>query len=170
METIAWDPDSYKAFGIRQICNAFSIPCCKKTKPVKNGIQHLILDDTLLTKCGKVMEGVGRLWYHVVHLIGMMKMGDAKYNCQGVELNSGELLQRLCKKSKRCRKLKSNYIHIEVIYKGFPVKLFFSRFGKRAKWHLILHHRFKPGLPDHDEALPGALDYKKCILRNLNNY
>ena len=40
-----------------------------------------------------------------VHLIGMMKMGNAKYNCQGVELNSGELLQRLCKKSKRCRKL-----------------------------------------------------------------
>lgn len=73
-----------------------------------------------------------------VHLIGMMKMGNAKYNCQGVELNSGELLQRLCKKSKRCRKLKSNYIHIEVIYKEFPVKLFFSRFGKRAKWHLIL--------------------------------
>ena len=27
---------------------------------------------------------------------------------------------------------------MDVVYKGFPVKLFFSRFGKRAKWHLIL--------------------------------
>lgn len=243
METIAWE----KLLG--KFVTRFLFLVAKKTKPVKNGIQYLILDDTLLPKCGKVMEGVGRLWDHVTHrselgyrllqlglydgksflplnfsfhrekgknkekpfgltqrelkakytkcrstgspgakriakldeskiesgikmitkackklpisyllmdswftcqemlacakdakvyLIGMMKMGNAKYNCQGVELNSGELLQRLCKKSKRCRKLKSNYIHIEVIYKGFPVKLFFSRFGKRAKWHLIL--------------------------------
>lgn len=243
METIAWE----KLLG--KFVKRFLFLVAKKTKPVKNGIRYLILDDTLLPKCGKVMEGVGRLWNHVthrselgyrllqlglydgksflpldfsfhrekgknqerpygltprewkaqynkcrsegspgarrvarldaskietgikmiakackklpityllmdswftcqrmlecakdakVHLIGMMKMGNAKYTYQGTELNSGELLQRLCKKAKRCRKLKSSYIHMEVVYKGFPVKLFFSRFGKRAKWHLIL--------------------------------
>lgn len=243
METIAWE----KLLG--KFVKRFLSLVAKNTKPVKDGAQYLILDDTLLAKCGKVMEGVGRLWDHVahrsvlgyrllqlgyydgksflpldfsfhrekgknqekpygltprewkaqyskcrlsgspgarrvvkldaskietgikmiakackklpvtyllmdswftcqrmlecakdakVHLIGMMKMGNAKYTYQGSELNSGELLQRLCKKAKRCRKLKSNYIHIQVIYKGFPVQLFFSRFGKRAKWHLIL--------------------------------
>ncbi|MBA3901440.1 MAG: transposase [Bacteroidetes bacterium] len=243
METIAWE----KLLG--KFVKRFLFLVAKNTAPVKNGPRYLILDDTLLPKRGKVMEGVSRLWNHVthrselgyrllqlglydgksflplnfsfhrekgknkekpygltrqeskdqynkcrakgspgarrvdildaskietgikmitkackklqisyllmdswftcqrmlecakdanVHLIGMMKMGNANYSYKGTELNSGELLQRLCKKSKRCRKLKSNYIQVEVVYKGFPVKLFFSRFGKRAKWHLIL--------------------------------
>lgn len=27
---------------------------------------------------------------------------------------------------------------VDVSYKGYPVRLYFSRFGKRGKWHLIL--------------------------------
>ncbi len=27
---------------------------------------------------------------------------------------------------------------MQVMYKDYPVKLFFSRFGRRGKWHLIL--------------------------------
>lgn len=109
--------------GIKMITKA-----CKKLP-----VSYLLMDSWFtcqkMLACAKDVKA---------HLIGMMKMGNAKYTYEDLELNSGELLQRLCKKSKRCRKLKSNYIHIEAIYKGFPVQLFFSRFGKRAKWHLIL--------------------------------
>lgn len=61
METIAWE----KLLG--KFVMRFLFLVAKKTKPVKNGIQYLILDDTLLPKCGKVMEGVDRLWNHVTH-------------------------------------------------------------------------------------------------------
>ena len=50
METIAWE----KLLG--KFVMRFLFLVAKKTKPVKNGIQYLILDDTLLPKCGKVME------------------------------------------------------------------------------------------------------------------
>ncbi|MEJ7681472.1 MAG: transposase [Segetibacter sp.] len=39
---------------------------------------------------------------------------------------------------KRCRKLKASYLVMEAMYKEYPVKLFFSRFGQKGKWHLIL--------------------------------
>jgi hypothetical protein len=109
--------------GIKMIAKA-----CKKLK-----VSYLLMDSWFT--CQRMLECAKEA---KVHLIGMMKMGNANYHYKGMELNSGELLQRLCKKSKRCRKLKSNYIQIEVVYKGFPVQLFFSRFGKRAKWNLIL--------------------------------
>ena len=55
METIAWE----KLLG--KFVKRFLFLVAQKTKPVKDGIRYLILDDTLLPKRGKAMEGVGRL-------------------------------------------------------------------------------------------------------------
>lgn len=109
--------------GIKMISRA-----CKKIE-----VAYLLMDSWFtcqaMLQCAKDAR---------VNLIGMVKMGKAKYTYKGEELSSGELLQRFCKKAKRCRKLRSNYIQIQVVYKGFAVMLFFSRFGKRARWNLVL--------------------------------
>lgn len=73
-----------------------------------------------------------------IHLIGMMKMGNALYTYKGQELTSGQLVQRLAKTAKRSRKLKAHYIEADVTYKGIEIKLFLSKFGKNGKWQLLL--------------------------------
>ena len=109
--------------GIRMISRA-----CKKIK-----VSYLLMDSWFtceqMLKCAKEAN---------VKLIGMVKMGKAQYLYKDKELNAGELLQRMCKRAKRCKKLKTSYIQLEVDYKGFPVMLYFSRFGKRGRWNLIL--------------------------------
>ena len=74
------------------------------------------------------------------HLIGMMKMGNAKYLYKGHEYNSAELLKLVKRsiKASKCKKLNSSYIVLDVMYKGYSVRLYFSRFGNRGKWHLLL--------------------------------
>lgn len=75
-----------------------------------------------------------------VHLIGMMKMGKAKYEYRG-KFYDAQALLKLAKRTagiKRCRKIQSAYILADVLYKGYPVRLYFSRFGQKGKWHLLL--------------------------------
>lgn len=75
-----------------------------------------------------------------INLIGMMKMGKAKYEYKGKYYDAQDLL-RLVKRTlgkKHCRKIKSVYIVVDVMYKDYPVRLYFSRFGRRGKWHLLL--------------------------------
>jgi hypothetical protein len=64
-------------------------------------------------------------------------MGKAKYEYKGRLCDAQELL-KLVKRTigiKRCRKIKSAYIVVDVMYKDYPVRLYFSRFGQRGKWH-----------------------------------
>lgn len=75
-----------------------------------------------------------------IHLIGMMRMSKAQYEYEGWYYDAQTLLRYLkrTKKITRCRKINAAYIMVDVSYKGYPVRLYFSRFGKRGKWHLIL--------------------------------
>ena len=34
--------------------------------------------------------------------------------------------------------MNSHYVIADVTYNGYPVRLFYSRFGQRGKWHLLL--------------------------------
>ena len=74
------------------------------------------------------------------HLIGMMKMGNAKYLYNGQLYDAATLLKRLKRssKAKYCKKLKAWFIVADVQYKDYPVRIYFSRFGKRGKWHVLL--------------------------------
>ena len=75
-----------------------------------------------------------------VNLIGMMKMGNAKYEYKGKFYDAQALLKSVKRTIgiKRCRKIKSAYIVVDVLYKDYAVRLYFSRFGQRGKWHLLL--------------------------------
>lgn len=96
-------------------------------------VEYLLMDSWFT--CEKMLLLAKEL---KVNLIGMMKMGNAKYVYKGEEYSAKALLSRLESQRKRCRKLNAHYILVDVIYKGHPVRLYFSRFGKQASWQLIL--------------------------------
>ncbi|MEJ7677706.1 MAG: transposase [Segetibacter sp.] len=70
----------------------------------------------------------------------MMKIGKARYLYKAEFYGAAQLLSKGKGQTgiKRCRKLKASYLVMEAMYKEYPVKLFFSRFGQKGKWHLIL--------------------------------
>lgn len=110
---------------------------------IKRGLRYLKVDYVLMDSwfTSERMIAVIRTYSKQnVHLIGMMKMSKAKYAYRGKYYDAAALLRsgKHSGKMKRCKKLKASYIAMEVMYKEYPVKLFFSRFGKRGKWHLIL--------------------------------
>jgi len=110
---------------------------------IKRALRFLRVDYVLMDSwftSERMIECVRSYSKQNVHLIGMMKMGKAKYLYKGKFYSAAELLSK-CKRDigiKRCRKLKSSYLIIDAMYKEYPVRLFFSRFGQRGKWHLIL--------------------------------
>lgn len=75
------------------------------------------------------------------HLIGMMKMGNASFIYNGeLFTNCQSLLTKLKRTIKitKCKSMNSHYVIADVTYNGYPVRLFYSRFGQRGKWHLLL--------------------------------
>ena len=70
-----------------------------------------------------------------VHIIGMMKMGNAKYLYKGKFYDAAELLKKGKRELgiKRCREIKAAYLIMNVTYKQYRVRLYFSRFGQKGK-------------------------------------
>jgi len=110
---------------------------------IKRALKFLKVDYVLMDSwftSQKMIECVRSYPKQNVHLIGMMKMGTAKYVYKEKLYAAADLL----KKGKReigvksCRKLKASYITMDVTYKEYKIRLFFSRFGKKGKWHLVL--------------------------------
>lgn len=96
-------------------------------------VDYLLMDSWFT--CEKMLCCAKKLQ---IKLIGMMKMGNAKYDYQGGQYTASELLRRLKKQHRRCRKLSSRYIEVSVSFKGHPVKLFFSCFSRKGNWQLVL--------------------------------
>jgi hypothetical protein len=110
---------------------------------IKKAIRCLKVDYVLMDSwftSERMIECVRSYTKQNVHLIGMMKMGTAKYVYKNKSYSAAELLKKGKRETgiKRCNKIKASYLVMQVTYKDYPVKLFFSRFGKRGKWHLIL--------------------------------
>jgi Transposase DDE domain len=110
---------------------------------IKKAIRCLKVDYVLMDSwftSERMIECVRSCTKQNVHLIGMMKMGTAKYVYKNKSYNAAELLKKGKREIgvKRCKKIKASYLVMKATYKDYPVKLFFSRFGKRGKWHLIL--------------------------------
>ena len=101
-------------------------------------VDYVLMDSWFTSE--RMIECVRSYSKQNVHLIGMMKMGKAKYLYKGKFYDAAELLRKGKRETgiKRCRKLKASYLIMDVMYKEYPVRLFFSRFGQRGKWHLIL--------------------------------
>jgi len=74
------------------------------------------------------------------HLLGMAKMGKAKYDFKGQSYTAKELVERQKrnKKTKRSRKLNVWYTFADVNYKGNQIRLFFCKTTHRGNWNVLL--------------------------------
>lgn len=74
------------------------------------------------------------------HLLGMAKMGKAKYSYRTKELTAAEIIEDLKRKKKTKRsKLLNVWWAAEVVeYKGMQVKLFYCKNTHRGKWSVLL--------------------------------
>lgn len=74
------------------------------------------------------------------HLLGMTKMGKAKYTCNAKELTANEIIEGLKRKKriKRSKLLNVWYASEVVEYKGMMVKLFFCKTTRKGKWSVLL--------------------------------
>jgi len=110
---------------------------------IKRALRYLKVDYVLMDSWFTSERMIGCILGHHkqrVNLIGMMKMGNAKYEYKGKFYDAQALLKSVKRTIgiKRSRKIKSAYIVVDVLYKDYPVRLYFSRFGQRGKWHLLL--------------------------------
>ncbi len=97
--------------------------------------EYVLMDSWFL--CDKIIKEVLALDAHV---IGMCKIGKAKYDYKGKTRTAKKIADDLKKSGKMrwVRKLKLYVIETIVEYKGVKVKLFFCRNTKRGKWHLLV--------------------------------
>jgi hypothetical protein len=74
-----------------------------------------------------------------IHFLGQVRMDKRKYQYQGQMYTGKELRHHLKGRMKRSKINKAYYIEIIAVYPGIgEVKLFFSRFSGRSRWHLLL--------------------------------
>lgn len=73
------------------------------------------------------------------YLLGMCKMGTAKYTYNDKERTAQQILNIL-KRNRKIRWIKQLHMYVaevSVEYKGIPLKLFYCRNSKHGKWHLL---------------------------------
>ena len=111
-------------------------------KMIKRAVKHGFLAEFVLTDSWFTSEyfikSIRKIKKGMLHLLGMCKMDKRNYLFEGQEYTAKQLLQRFKNSKKRSRKVNAYYIELTVSYKGIPLKLFFSRYSKRGKWHLLI--------------------------------
>lgn len=95
-----------------------------------------VLMDSWFT-CDAFINAVLSVKTQTVHLIGMYKIAKTKFEYMGKIFTYGELRNSLGK-PKRCRKLGFYYTEAVVGFRGYQIKLFFSKHGKNGKWKVLL--------------------------------
>ncbi len=113
-------------------------------KMIKRAVKHGIIAKYLLTDSWFLSENmiseIRKIKNGAIHILSMCRMDIRKYSCEGGEFNAKELLKRKKqnrKNIKRSKKYKVYYVELAVEYKGFKLKLFFTRLTKRSKWRLL---------------------------------
>ena len=82
----------------------------------------------LLSRYGKSKRGS-------LHVVSMCKIDKRKFNIDRKELNSATIVKM---HQVRSKKYKSQYIVVNVVYKGIPVKLFYVKYKRAKTWTFIL--------------------------------
>ena len=95
-----------------------------------------VLMDSWFT-CDAFINAVLTVKTQTVHLIGMYKIAKTKFEYMGKKFTYGELRNSLGKPM-RCRKLGFYYTEAVVGFRGYQIKLFFSKHGKDGKWKVLL--------------------------------
>lgn len=85
----------------------------------------------------EVLQRFNRRRKTPIRLIGMFKISTTKFDWNNQSLTYNQI-RKMAPTAIRCRKLGCYYKQAVVEWKGQPVKLFFSRTGKREKWRVFL--------------------------------
>jgi hypothetical protein len=123
-----------KELSINKITNAIKMV----KRAVKNGfvVDYVLADSWFISEF--FINSIREIKNGLLHVLGICKMDKRKYTLEGEKFTAKELLQKFKGRKKRSRKVNAWYVELTVDYKGIPVKLFFSRYSKRSKWHLLL--------------------------------
>jgi hypothetical protein len=80
------------------------------------------------------------------HLMGMVKMGNTKYQTNLGTLKASDIIAKLSKsKSVRySKRLNCYYAQVDALYAGREVRLFFCRRGRKGTWNALLTTDTKP--------------------------
>ena len=92
----------------------------------KRGLKaSYVLMDSWFT-CEEVIKSILKIKRGRLHVVGMCKMDRRKFTIDGKELNSATIVKmhQIRSKTKSSKKYKSQYIVVNAVYKGIPVKLF----------------------------------------------
>ncbi len=98
-----------------------------------------VLMDSWFT-CEEVIKSIRKIKRGALHVVGMCKMDKRKFNIDGKELNSVIIVKmyEIRSKIKCSKKYKSQYIVVNAVYKGIPVKLFYVKYKRAKTWTQIL--------------------------------
>jgi len=99
---------------------------------------YVLMDSWFVTDA--MIQGIRSIRKGIMHVVGICKMDSRKFTIDGRELNSKAILTlKNGKKFKhKSRKYKSEYIKVDAIYKGTPVRLFYVKYNRTDKWKLLL--------------------------------
>ena len=130
------------SFGAKRVAELPVNKIINSIKMIKRAVKHGIIADYILADNWFISEyfikRIRKIKKGLLHVLGMCKMDNRKYLFYGEEYTAKQLLKKFKSKKKRSRKVNAYYIELTVNYKNIPVKLFFSRYSKRGKWHLLL--------------------------------
>lgn len=112
---------------------------------------YLLLDSWFV--CDEVVKAVRGLHRHV---LGMLKNNRNVFIVDGARLKTGQMVSRLKKDRKRCRKYRCDYITIDTALGGTPVRLFLCRRTKQDGWKTLL---------TTDTSLPFVKAYETYAMR-----
>jgi hypothetical protein len=112
---------------------------------LRRACKHHILADYVLMDSwftnDVMIKGIRSMRKGMMHVVGMCKMDARRFVVDGRELKSEAIikLKGLAKGAKhKSRRFKSEYIMVDAIYKGTPVRLFYVKYKGAKNWKLIL--------------------------------
>ena len=107
---------------------------------VKQGIlpNYVLVDSWFF--CYDLLEKLRVLKKGAIKLVSLVKINNQIFTiCQtNKEMSVKNIIKKYEGESKKCKKMKANYIRLNCYYKGIRVNLFFVRMGKCKTWHLLL--------------------------------
>ena len=105
----------------------------------KHGITaSYVLMDSWFT-CDVLIQGIRKLRKGSVHVIGMCKMDNRRFSTDdGRHLKSAAMITANQSRKHKSRKYQSEYIRVDAMYMGTPVRLYYIRYHRANDWKLLL--------------------------------
>jgi len=99
------------------------------------------LDEDKLSVAIKMLKEIRNIRKGMLHVVGMCKMDNRKFEVAGKERNSQTIIkmnEHNSSKVHSCRKYRSRCFIVVANYKDIPVKLFYIKYKNATKWTILL--------------------------------